>query len=79
MILAGAGTGKTFTLVRRMVNLIKVESIDPRHILMITYTERAAGELKEKVVAEVGPKAEKMTVGTFHSICYQIVKDFGAA
>ncbi len=78
MIFAGAGTGKTFTLVERIVHLIEVHSIQPRHILMITYTERAARELKEKVARKVGPKGEKMTVGTFHSICYQIVKEFGA-
>ncbi|MEE2876924.1 MAG: ATP-dependent helicase [Candidatus Neomarinimicrobiota bacterium] len=78
MIFAGAGTGKTFTLVERIVYLIETQSIDPHHILMITYTERAARELREKVVSKAGPIAEKMTVGTFHSICYQIVKDFGA-
>ena len=77
MIMAGAGTGKTFTLVKRMVHLIENENIDPFHILMITYTERAARELKEKVVSEVGQPAEKMTVGTFHSVCYQTVKEFG--
>jgi len=77
MIMAGAGTGKTFTLVKRIVHLIENKSIDPFHILMITYTERAARELKEKVVSEVGQPAEKMTVGTFHSVCYQTVKEFG--
>ena len=77
MIMAGAGTGKTFTLVKRIVHLIENKSIDPFHILMITYTERAARELKEKVVSEVGHPAEKITVGTFHSVCYQTVKEFG--
>ena len=77
MIMAGAGTGKTFTLVKRIVHLIENKSIDPFHILMITYTERAARELKEKVVSEVGQPAEKMTVGTFHRVCYQTVKEFG--
>ncbi len=79
MIFAGAGTGKTFTLVERIVHLIEVHSIEPRHILMITYTERAARELKEKVVSKAGGQAEQITVGTFHSICYQIVKEFGSS
>ncbi len=78
MIFAGAGTGKTFTLVERIVHLIQIQSIEPRHILMITYTERASRELKQKVMTKVGGQAEHMTVGTFHSLCYQIVKEFGS-
>ena len=49
MILAGAGTGKTFTLENRIVYLIKEYKVDPKHLLAITYTEKAAKELKNRV------------------------------
>ena len=76
MIIAGAGTGKTFTLENRIVYLIKKYNIPPDYILTITYTEKAARELKTRVIDNVGQKANAMFVGTFHSFCYQIMKNF---
>ena len=76
MILAGAGTGKTFTLERRILHLINHYKISPDNILAITYTERAAKELKQRIIEKTGEKALKMTVNTFHSFCYKILKDF---
>ncbi len=67
MILAGAGTGKTFTLENRIIYLIQHYKIDPNHILAITYTEKAARELKSRIVGRVGSTAHAMTVNTFHS------------
>ena len=61
MILAGAGTGKTFTLENRIVYLIKKYKVDPKHLLAITYTEKAAKELKNRVIEKVGAKAHSMT------------------
>ena len=76
MVIAGAGTGKTFTLENRIVFLIENYDIRPENILTITYTEKAAKELKERVVNQVGMKAHSMFVGTFHSLCFQITKKF---
>ena len=64
MILAGAGTGKTFTLENRIVYLIDHYSIDPKHILAITYTDKASRELKSRIVDRVGPNAHTMTEKT---------------
>ena len=75
MIIAGAGTGKTFTLENRIIYLIKYYKIDPSEILAITYTEKAAKELKMRIIHQVGKKAQNMYVGTFHSFCYKIVND----
>ena len=61
MILAGAGTGKTFTLETRIVHLINHYHIDPKYILAITYTEKAAQELKSRIVDRVGIDAYAMT------------------
>ncbi len=76
MILAGAGTGKTFTLENRIIYLIEHYQIDPQHILAITYTEKAAKELKNRIIEHLGPKVHNMTVNTFHSFCYKLLKDF---
>ena len=75
MILAGAGTGKTFTLENRIVYLIKKYKVDPKHLLAITYTEKAAKELKNRVIEKVGAKAHSMTVNTFHAFCYKLLRD----
>ena len=77
MILAGAGTGKTFTLENRIVYLIEHYKVNPKHILAITYTEKAARELKTRIVNRVGSYAHTMTVNTFHSFCFRIIKEFG--
>lgn len=76
MILAGAGTGKTFTLENRIIYLINHFKVDPKHILAITYTEKAATELKERIVKKVGPIAQVMTVNTFHSFCLKLLKEY---
>jgi DNA helicase-2/ATP-dependent DNA helicase PcrA len=78
MIIAGAGTGKTFTLENRIVYMIQKYNVDPKNILTITYTEKAANELKSRLLKKVGQKAHPMFVGTFHSFCYKLMKDFFA-
>ncbi|MFL3005756.1 MAG: UvrD-helicase domain-containing protein, partial [Candidatus Neomarinimicrobiota bacterium] len=77
MILAGAGTGKTFTLQNRIVHLINYYEVNPKHILAITYTEKAAKELKGRIINQIGSRAQTMTVSTFHSFCFKILKEFG--
>ena len=76
MIIAGAGTGKTFTLENRVVYLVKEYNINPENILTITYTEKAAQELKTRIIKQVGQEAHSMFVGTFHSFCFQIMKHY---
>ena len=76
MIIAGAGTGKTFTLENRIVYMIQKYNVDPKNILTITYTEKAANELKSRLLKKVGQKAHPMFIGTFHSFCYKLMKDF---
>ena len=76
MIIAGAGTGKTFTLENRIIYLITEYKIDPKNILTITYTEKAAKELKTRIINRIGQSAHTMFVGTFHSFCFQIMKDY---
>ena len=76
MIIAGAGTGKTFTLENRIVYMIQEYKVEPKNILTITYTEKAANELKSRLINKVGQKANPMFVGTFHSFCYKLMKDY---
>jgi len=74
MIIAGAGTGKTTTLLHRIYYLIEHYKLKPENILTITYTERAAKELKTRIVKNIGDTAKAMTISTFHAFCYNIVK-----
>ena len=76
MILAGAGTGKTFTLEKRILYLIENYKIDPSHILSITYTEKAAYELKTRIVNKIGNSANFITVNTFHAFCLKLLREY---
>jgi DNA helicase-2/ATP-dependent DNA helicase PcrA len=75
MIIAGAGTGKTTTLLHRIYYLIEHYKLKPENILTITYTEKAADELKTRIVQNIGDTAKAMTISTFHAFCYNIVKE----
>ncbi len=78
MILAGPGTGKTATLVGRIAHLIQADGLSPDSILALTFTERAAGELKHKIAMAVGSDTvgHALSAATFHSFCYRIVLEF---
>lgn len=74
LVIAGAGSGKTRVLTRRIAYLIEVMGVSPFEILAITFTNKAAQEMKQRVAALIGPVAEKMWVSTFHSACVRILR-----
>ncbi|MDO4620855.1 MAG: DNA helicase PcrA [Lachnospiraceae bacterium] len=74
LILAGAGSGKTRVLVHRIAYLIDVLHVSPFHILAITFTNKAAGEMRNRVDAIIGNGAEDVWVSTFHSLCVRILR-----
>ncbi|APT92986.1 ATP-dependent DNA helicase PcrA [Corynebacterium phocae] len=74
LIVAGAGSGKTAVLTRRIAYLMQHRGVAPWEVLAITFTNKAAAEMKERVGQLVGPVAERMWVSTFHSICVRILR-----
>ena len=74
LIIAGAGSGKTRVLTHRIAYLLEMENIQPWQILAITFTNKAASEMKQRLEKLIGPTANDMWVSTFHSACVRILR-----
>lgn len=76
LVIAGAGSGKTKVLTHKIAYLINEKNVRPWNILAITFTNKAANEMKERVEKIVGEVAKEMWIGTFHSICVRILRKY---
>lgn len=76
LVIAGAGSGKTKVLTHKIAYLISEKGVKPYNILAITFTNKAASEMKQRVEKLVGDVAQEMWMGTFHSICVRILRRF---
>lgn len=74
LILAGAGSGKTRVLTFRIAYLIREKGISPSDLMAVTFTNKAAGEMKERIIDLLGHTGREISVGTFHSICSSILR-----
>ena len=76
LVIAGAGSGKTKVLTHKIAYLIGEKGVHPWDILAITFTNKAANEMKERIAGLVGDEAKDIWMGTFHSICVRILRRF---
>src|SRR5258708_23148550 len=76
LVIAGAGTGKTRVIIARIRHLREADaSLSGEHILGLTFTDKAAGEMKSRVVKAVGERAKDVTLKTFHAFCESLLKE----
>ncbi len=79
MILAGPGSGKTRVIAHRIAFLVQEQRVHPWRILAVTFTNKAAREMRERVEGLLGPEAHDLSMGTFHSVCARILRRDGEA
>ena len=75
LIIAGAGAGKTKTLTTKIAYLIKEKNVSPYSILAITFTNKAAKEMKDRIYSLIGEEAKKLQVSTFHSFGLKLIRE----
>ena len=76
LVVAGAGTGKTTVLVEKVKSLIKYGGVPPEKILLLTFSKKAAEELRERIGRDVPGAGLQIHAGTFHSFCYSVIREF---
>src|SRR3990167_4975600 len=78
LIIAGAGTGKTTVITRRIAWLIEQDFCKPEHVLALTFTDKAAGEMEERVDLLLPYGYADLQISTFHAFCERLLRDYGA-